>query len=98
MEKHPPLSFATALLLLTFCSPARVFLFGSILQWDNSSAYRALTASLNKTTSSFCDFNWQTTPCPKVAVITSACPDSACGEEEYYVGDEEEAATGPFFQ
>jgi len=45
-----------------------------------------------------CNQNWDRTDCPKVAVITSACPDSACGEEEYFIGDgDEEAATGPFF-
>lgn len=46
-----------------------------------------------------CNQNWDGTDCPKVAVITSACPDSACGEEEYYIGDgDDEAATGPFFE
>jgi cyanophycinase len=32
-----------------------------------------------------------------VAVITSACPDSQCGEDEYYKGDGEEMATRDFF-
>lgn len=46
-----------------------------------------------------CNQNWDGTDCPKVAVITSACPDSACGEEEYNIGDgDDEAATGPFFK
>lgn len=84
-------------LLLLAASPARLFLFGSVLVDDGNPAYRKLVEVVGKPTRPGCDQNWDSTDCPKVAVITSACPDSDCGEEEYNTGDEEEAATGPFF-
>jgi len=75
-------------LLIALVSTVRVFLFGSILSYDNNLAYRKLAEETGKPTREDCDQNWETTDCPKVAVITSACPDSQCGEEEYYIGDE----------
>jgi cyanophycinase len=87
------------LALLVFAiSPVKVFLFGSVLVNDDNPAYTKLIEVVGKPTRTDCDQNWLTTDCPKVAVITSACPDSECGEEEYYIGDgDDEAATGPFF-
>jgi hypothetical protein len=68
-----------AVLLVAVC-PARVFLFGSVLLEDNNQAYKKLVEVVGKPTREGCDQNWDTTDCPKVAVVTSACPDSVCGE------------------
>ncbi len=68
-----------ALLLVAVC-PAKVFLFGSVLLEDNNLAYKKLVEVVGKPTRVGCNQNWDTTDCPKVAVVTSACPDSACGE------------------
>lgn len=85
-------------LLVWLACPVRIFLFGSILMYDNNPAYKRLALETGKPVRpEACQYDWQVTDCPKVAVITSACPDSDCGEEEYNIGDDEEAPTGPFF-
>jgi hypothetical protein len=66
--------------LIAVCLPVRIFLFGSVLSYDNNLAYQKLAMETGKPTHIDCDQNWDTTECPRVAVITSACPDSACGE------------------
>ena len=76
----------------------KIFLFGSILQYDNSKAYEKIIQVVGKPTRKDCNKNWLTTDCPKVAVVTSACYDSQCGQDQYNIGDQEEAATGPFFE
>lgn len=86
-------------LLLVAVSPVKVFLFGSVLLNDDNPAYKKLIEVVGKPVRPHCNQNWDGTDCPKVAVVTSACPDSACGDEEYYIGDgDDEAATGPFFE
>lgn len=72
-------------------------MFGGILVDDNNPAYQQLALETGKPTRKDCDQNWDTTDCPKVAVITSACPDTQCGYDEYYNGDGEEMATRTFF-
>lgn len=69
-----------ALILIT-TTPAKVFLFGSVLLNDDNPAYKKLIEVVGKPTRPNCDQNWDSTDCPKVAVITSACPDAQCGEE-----------------
>ena len=88
----------TAALLLSCVFSVRIFLFGGILVDDQNPAYAKLAQETGKPTRKNCDQNWETTDCPKVAVITSACYDAQCSQEEYYDGDGEEVATGKFFQ
>jgi hypothetical protein len=71
-------SFVIALLLVSSLS-VKIFLFGGILVDDNNPAYKKLVEETGKPVKQNCDQNWDTTPCPKVAVITSACYDSQCG-------------------
>lgn len=75
-------------LILIAATPSKVFLFGSILVNDDNPAYKKLIEVVGKPTRPNCDQSWDSTDCPKVAVITSACPDAQCGEEEYNIGDE----------
>jgi hypothetical protein len=68
-------------LILISATSTKVFLFGSVLVNDDNAAYKKLIEVVGKPTRPNCDQNWDSTDCPKVAVITSACPDSRCGEE-----------------
>lgn len=66
----------TAALLLSCVFSVRIFLFGGILVDDQNPAYAKLAQETGKPTRKNCDQNWETTDCPKVAVITSACYDA----------------------
>lgn len=68
----------TIALLLPYALPVRIFLFGGVLVDDNNPAYAKLAQETGKPTRKDCDQNWETTDCPKVAVITSACYDAQC--------------------
>ena len=72
--------YLICVLLLVTISPVKVFLFGSVLLNDDNLAYKKLVEVVGKPVRPNCNQNWERTDCPKVAVITSACPDSACGE------------------
>lgn len=62
--------------LLIATTSVKIFLFGSVLLNDNNPAYQKLKEVVGKPTRPNCNQNWDLTDCPKVAVITSACPDS----------------------
>lgn len=83
----PTIRFIPLAGLITLVASLRIFMFGGVLLDDKNPAYRQLVLETGKPTRPNCDQNWDTTDCPRVAVITSACPDSRCGEQEYYSGD-----------
>ena len=66
----------TTAFLLSYAFSVRIFLFGGILVDDQNPAYAKLVQETGKPTRKNCDQNWDTTDCPKVAVITSACYDA----------------------
>jgi cyanophycinase len=89
--------FVVWMLLLGLALSLKLFMFGGVLVNDDSPAYHQLALATGKPTRQGCDQNWDTTDCPRVAVITSGCPDSQCGEDEYNKGDGEEVGTEDFF-
>jgi len=72
--------FILALLIVAGLS-FKAFMFGGVLVNDDNPAYKELALATGKPTKHNCDQNWETTECPRVAVITSGCPDSQCGHD-----------------
>lgn len=84
-----PIRFTLLFALLALASSVKIFMFGGVLVDDGNPAYHQLALETGKPTRPNCDQNWDTTDCPRVAVITSACPNTQCGEDEFYRGDGE---------
>ena len=62
-------------------------MFGGRLIQDNNEAWKQIALDTGRKTQLNCDQNWDTTPCPRVAVLTSGCLNSQIAQEEYTKGD-----------
>lgn len=83
------------MLLLASVSPLKVFLFGGVFRDinDNYPAYHRLALETGKPTRKDCNQDWDTTDCPKVAVISSGSPSRQQAEQEYSKGDGDAMST-----
>jgi Tfp pilus assembly major pilin PilA len=60
---------------------------GGAVSSNNSQLYTALAKSVSGRTPlpNKCPQNWNTTTCPRIAVVTSAAPSTADGDNAYSV-------------
>lgn len=75
--------------LIGVCASQRLFLIGGAANPNNTQLYSALAKSIpgrvpvpNK-----CPENWAVTTCPRIAVVTSAAPSQADGDEAYSIDE-----------
>ena len=69
------LRFVAFILLIFVAFSLKLYMFGGSLTQDNNEAWKQIAIDTGKPTKPDCDQNWDTTYCPKVAVITSGCED-----------------------
>lgn len=75
-------------IVLTFTQGYRLFLMGGAIQSNNSELYNALAKATRRTPSpNKCADDWSTTPCPRIAVVTSAAASAADGDNAYSVDE-----------
>jgi cyanophycinase len=72
---------------------AKLYLMGGAVSESNYAIYQGLRraagrdSSLDPRSVSSCSYNWRTTRCPRVAVVTSAAIDSTAGNQAYASSD-----------
>lgn len=71
--------FVVLVLFATACLSVKIYMFGGGLTQDNNEAWKQIALDTGKVTRPGCDQNWDTTDCPRVAVITSGSVDSQSG-------------------
>ena len=77
MKKYPITNIILILLFLAIdVNSLKVFLLGGAVSDDQADIYTAMTKATGKIPIPYnCSQDWSKTPCPKVAVITSAAQD-----------------------
>lgn len=68
----------------------KVFLLGGAVEDDESDIYTLIAKESGRVAQpNNCSDDWNTTPCPRIAIVTSASPTTDDGNDEYYVEEEE---------
>lgn len=70
-------------LFLSLSASVKIFLIGGALADDNFEVLDAISKSTSRMPSKNCSSDWDTTPCPRIAVIVSASTDSKAGRQEF---------------
>lgn len=83
-----PILFLVAFLVIS--SGYKVFLLGGAVLDNESAMYNLMAKETGRTPQpNKCSDDWLTTPCPRIAVVTSASPTTQDGDDEYYVEEDE---------